>query len=178
MKLKMKKILLTALFTSFIFCTPKKTALAVDSTLKNTIADTNCPKDGNCTVEVLKNKKLVVKTDDLGGTYFATIDDNQFSVIKYTYQRTVEKGLQDGHYNEEIIFEIKNNSDAISLTNQNLQETKMLFGRHCYCKGQAGYFKVKTGSLTSKMVKDKRVIDLNFTITEVPQIIKELHFSI
>jgi hypothetical protein len=46
----------------------------------------------------------------------------------------------------------------------------MLFGRFCYCKGQAGNFKVKNGNL--KITKDK--IDLDFEIKEVPQIIKNI----
>ena len=32
------------------------------------VLNSECPQDGNCTVEVLKNKSLVIKTDDLGGS--------------------------------------------------------------------------------------------------------------
>lgn len=174
----MKKILLTALSVLAFYCTPKKGMVKPNSESKIVVTNTNCPPDGQCEVSVLKNQKLVIKTDDLGGIYFETTTDTNYSVIKYTYQKTVEKELQDASYKEEIIFEIKNYSKDFSLANQEMQQTKILFGRHCYCKGQAGYFRINSGMMTSHIIKDKTEYTINFKITQVPQILKSISFLI
>ena len=133
-----------------------------------------CPQDGACTVEMLKNKSLEIKTDDLGGIYYEIVAATETSVVLYHYNRKVEKGLQDGQYREDIVFEINNSDSLISLSGSDLQKTKMLFGRHCYCKGQAGYFKVTQGQLTLEQKKNAVSFHLDFTITQVPQIIKSI----
>jgi len=133
-----------------------------------------CPQDGTCTVEVLKNKSLGIKTDDLGGIYYEIGAATETSVVVYQYNRKVEKGLQDGQYREDIVFEINNSDSLISRSDNELQKTKMIFGRHCYCKGQAGYFKVTQGQLTLNKKKNAVSFHLDFTITQVPQIIHSI----
>ena len=46
----------------------------------------------------------------------------------------------------------------------------MLFGRHCFCKGQAGYFKVNEGNLNFENKKGTINVDLKFRVTKVPQL--------
>ena len=147
----------------------KNKAKSILLTLKS-----ECPQDGTCTVELLKDKRLDIKTDDLGGIYFQIVAATESSVVLYHYNRKVEKGLQDGQYREDIVFEINNSDSLISLSGSDLQKTKMLFGRHCYCKGQAGYFKVTQGQLTLEQKKNAVSFHLDFTITQVPQIIKSI----
>ena len=173
----MKITIISVLILFATFCTPKNAVLVTNSS-ESLVTNSNCPKDGNCTIEILKNKKLLVKTDDIGGIYFDIINDNEYFVIKYTYNRKVEKDLQDASYSEEIIFEVKNDAKNWRFINQNMQNTKLLFGRHCYCKGQAGYFKINAGTITSKSIKDKIQYTVDFKAEKVPQILTKISFTI
>ena len=105
------------------------------------------------------------------GSFYYSLDDNTAtSVIVYEYKRNVEEGLQDGEHREEIVFEINNAETAFSLKDQNLQNTKMLFGRHCFCRGQAGYFKVTEGNLNYENKNGTINFNLEFKMTKVPQL--------
>jgi hypothetical protein len=170
----MKKLFLIPLALGLIFCTSQKTTVA-----NNSIAAINpCPEDGICTAEIQRNKGLEIKSDDLGSIYYQLIDSPETSVIIYQYNRTVDKDLQDGNYREEIIFEIKNSESYLKLNDIELQQTKLLFGRFCYCKGQTGYYKVEKGKLNLNQKNNVVDIGLEFTITQVPQIIKAIQTSI
>lgn len=137
-----------------------------------------CPPDGVCTTEILKNKSLVIKTDEFGSTYTQIIDSETTSVIVYQYNRIVKGNLQDANYREEIFFEISNSDTELNLTNKELQQTKMLFGRFCFCRGQTGYYKVEEGKLNLKKTNDNITLNLDFTITKVPQIIKSITYTL
>lgn len=159
----------------FLFCSNKKAIAHKKEAINIVSKQSNCPNDGKCTVEIFKNKSLEVLKDDIGAIYYKMLDAKNSSIIKYTYKRNPpNENLQDGNYSEEVIFEINNADDKIDLTDLNLQNTKMLFGRFCYCKGQAGYFKIVKGNL--KLERNKKEIQFNvaFTIAEVPQILQLL----
>lgn len=133
-----------------------------------------CPEDGKCTTQIFKNKNLEVKTDEFGSVYYQMSDNPETSVILYQYKRNVEKGLQDANYTEEIIFEIKHSDTDIAFSDSDLQKTKMLFGRLCFCRGQTGYYKVTGGSLKLEQKDNEANFSLTFTVTEVPQIITSI----
>ena len=171
----MKKFFLIPLAFSLSFCNCKK---AVIEEKKAFSIESVCPQDGVCTIEVLKNKSLVVKTDDFGSTYFQMTDNEETSVIHYQYNRTVEEGLQDGQHREEVLFEINNSATELKLSNSELQSTKMLFGRHCFCKGQAGYFNVENGSLILQKKNDVITFELDFKIYKVPQLFEKVKASV
>jgi len=171
----MKKILLIPLAFGLSFCNCKKNS--VPNPVMVSIEST-CPENGKCSIEVIKNKSLEVKTDEFGKIYYALNDDVAKSVIHYQYNRTIEEGLQDGQHREEIVFEINNSDEKISYSDFALQNTKMLFGRHCFCRGQAGYFKVNQGTLTLERKKGSSSIDLDFKIAEVPQLFTKVKATI
>lgn len=174
MKYYFKKIMLLPLAIGLTFCSTKK------STLKNNpmVIENSCPDDGICTVEIVRNKRIEIKTDDLGSIYYHIIESPETSVIIYQYNLTVAKDLQDGHYREEIIFEIKNTVKKLHLQGEGLQQTKMLFGRFCFCKGQTGYYKVEDGLLTLHQKETNVDFNLNFTVAKVPQIIKSIKTTV
>ncbi|MBC8883807.1 hypothetical protein H9X57_11980 [Flavobacterium piscinae] len=117
-----------------------------------------CPKDGACEVEILKNKQLLLLHDDLGGMYYDIKDHDGTTVIHFQYNKTTEANLQDGHYREDILFEVKNSDKSLNLTDSELQQTNLIFGRHCFCKGQTGYFKIKKGRLNLFSKKMKSIL--------------------
>jgi hypothetical protein len=169
----MKKLLLLPLALGLSFCTSQKSAIANNQK----VSEVSCPDDGKCTLEILRNKSIAIKTDDLGSLYYQTIDSPQTSVIVYQYNLNVAKDLQDGNYREEIIFEIKNTDKKIVLSGVALQQTKMLFGRFCFCRGQTGYYKIEEGTLSLNQKDNVVNFNLDFTITKVPQIIKSIQTS-
>ncbi len=175
----MKKIFIIPTAILFSFCCTNKDTMNKDEENKVILkTESLCPTDGVCTTEILKNKSLVVKQDEFGSTYTQTVDSETTSVIVYQYNRIVKGDLQDAGYREEVIFEINNSDTNLSLANENLQQTKMLFGRFCFCRGQTGYYKVEDGKLNLKKTNDTITFNLDFTITKVPQIIKTINTSI
>lgn len=132
-----------------------------------------CRENANCKIEIFDNKTLVVKQDEFGANYYTIENDPQKKVIKYSYSKIVKGNIQDAGYREEIVFELNDLSNQ-EFIDGNLQKTQMLFGRFCYCKGQTGNYKVKAGQLSVK----NTTVTLNFTVPEVPQIIKNISFDI
>jgi hypothetical protein len=171
----MKKLLFIPLALGLSFC---KCPQATVSKTPIVNIESACPENGKCTIQLFKNKSLDVKTDEFGSIYYAMNDDANTSVIKYEYKRNVEEGLQDGQHREEIIFEINNSEKEINLSDFALQNTKMLFGRHCFCRGQAGYFKVTEGKLNLENKDNVITLDLDFTITKVPQLYSKVKATI
>ena len=169
----MKNVCVLLIF--FIIC-GCKTNKSISNT--NIIAiGSKCPSDGNCQIKVLENKTLVVKKDDFGKLYYQILESNLNNVIIFNFTKSVPKNVQDGNYREEIIFEIAKDDKELNLLDTKLQETKMLFGRFCYCKGYTGYYKITSGLLEIKSKKNIKQLNLNFKIDEVPQIIKTIEFK-
>jgi hypothetical protein len=175
----MKKVFLIPAVLFFTFCSSKKNN--VISTEENKPVykiESICPSDGKCTVELLRGKSLEIKTDDIGAIYTQIDDNNETSVIIYQYNRTVKGDIQDANYREEIIFEINNSDTKLKLSDKELQQTKMLFGRFCFCRGQTGYYKIEHGDLDLNQNNGAVDFTLDFVNTKVPQIIKSIKTSI
>ncbi len=163
----MKKIIALFLFGLLFSCNAQKTVSSPMPKLSS-----ECPSDGTCEIEILKNKRLILHYDDLGGMYYDIKDQEGTTVIHYQYNKTTQANLQDGHYREDIIFEIKNSDKSLDLLDSKLQQTKLIFGRHCFCKGQTGYFKIEKGKLNLTSKKDEIHFDLSLENEKVPQIIR------
>jgi hypothetical protein len=167
------------LIAPFLFsCQAKKEVLenSVPTITSNT--ESLCPENGECTTKILKNKSLRIKIDELNQLYYQIEDNANTSVVHFEFSKKADEGLQDGNYREEIIFEINNADSKLELEDILLRPTKMIYGRHCYCKGQAGYFSVLKGKLSLQKNKEKIAFNLNFTVTEVPQIIKKITYPL
>jgi hypothetical protein len=139
--------------------------------------NSDCPSDGNCSFEVLKNKSLQIKQDDFGALY-PVLEEGISHVIKFEYQRDEIENTQDGHYSELIYVELPQNMQSIQLINDDLSTVKVLFARLCFCRGQTGYYKVTKGQLEiTKNEDDTYNFMLQFQIDEVPQIITLIEAS-
>ena len=138
----------------------------------------DCPQDGDCTLKIFKNKRMVVRQDQTGRLFYTKEDNLGKSVIVYEYKRRTDPELQDGQYREEVIFEITNDTKKISLADKELGQVNMLFGRLCYCKGQTGYYYVRNGNMNLLHENGVIILSLNFKIEEVPQIISQVQGSI
>ncbi len=152
-------------------CSSTKNSSTMNDTTSSQSIQSACPEEGTCSVELLKNKSLNVKADEFGSVYYQLLDSEGTNVIRYTYDKTVPEGLQDGNYREEIIFEINNENQTLTLTGKELQQTKMLFGRFCFCRGQTGNYKVEEGTLSLTQKDDSVHFELQFANGKVPQLL-------
>jgi len=170
----MKTIIYFALALILMSCCSKKPFTDLKEVNATQSIQSACPDEGKCTIELVSNKSLNVKADEFGSIYYQLLDADKTSVIRYTYDKDVPEGLQDGNYREEIIFEISNTNQTLVLSGKELQQTKMLFGRFCFCRGQTGSYKVEDGTLNLTKKGAKIEFDLNFTITKVPQLVHSI----
>ncbi len=165
----MKKILLAPVLILIMSCSSYQ-----KKSQKNDPFIYGCPNDGICSIEIEKNKCLKISQDDLNGISYEFQKHNDKTVYIIEYNRNIDQKLIDGHYREQIVFELNNNIENLQLAGDELQEIQMLFGRFCYCKGYTGYYKVRNGRFN---LKDK-IISIEFAVKEVPQIIEKFSIKI
>lgn len=163
----MKRTIGLLFISALLSCGAKKSA----SVISTAVLQSDCPKAGTCNVQFLKNKSMLVAFEDNHNSY-TLIDNPEKNVIIFTYSKTVKGNSQDAGYREEVIFETTQTLSELNGNDADLQKTKILFGRFCYCKGQTGYYKVRNGKMT---VDANNNLFLNFSISEVPQIINEIN---
>jgi hypothetical protein len=171
----MKRLFFIPLAFMMSFCKCPKATIAESG--KN-LTESVCPENGKCTSELLRNKSLDVKADEFGSLYYQISESNETSVVVYRYDKDVPKDLQDANYSEQIIFEINNKTQTVTLSGKDLQQCKMLFGRFCFCKGQTGNYKVLVGNLNLKQEGDTVQFDLSFKVSEVPQLITSIKSTV
>lgn len=147
----MKRIKVLLLFAlPLLSCSTKVVPEQKDSPIKTTTLELSCPENIDCSFEILKNKSMDIKTDETGALYYEMVDNPEKVVYSYQYKQKNDNNLQDAFYREEIVFEMDKNHSDFSFSNDELQTKNMLFGVFCYCKGKAGYYKVKKGSISKK----------------------------
>lgn len=142
------------------------------------VLGSECPKNSTCTIKLLKNKSMSVKSDEFGRPYYSLENSQTKNTLLYTYSRIVKGNIQDAGYREEIVFELDKDGTPPPLVDGALQKTKMLYGRFCFCKGQTGYYKITKGNLSVATVSKRKTITLNLETTEVPQITKNISIII
>ena len=137
----------------------------------------NCPEDGDCSFEILKNSILEIKYDSQGKMY-PDIKKGNKVVIKYHYKKKTEKDVMDNSYSEYVYLEFDPDEKQVVLKDKELGKVKMIFGRICYCKGSMGYFPVKEGSLVLFNLGNSLQIRTSFKVNKVPQIIQQIDENI
>ena len=98
-------------------------------------------------------------------------------MLKFEYKRSVDPRILDGGYTEIVYAEIDPKTKDLNLSDEQLTTANVVFGRLCFCKGQAGYFRIDQGSLVISTTKDRsKTYAFTFTTDKVPQRIT--HFSV
>lgn len=175
MKRTVVKLVVLSLLLLVASCACAKKAVKKEDVVEAGQTISECPEDGTCTLKIFKNKRLVVLYDDIGKMFYKLEEDSNTSVVIYEYNRKTDPALQDGQYREEVVFEVENKDQELKLKDMELIQAKMLFGRHCFCRGQTGYYYIQNGEL-NLVIKDAEVtVDLKFKITEVPQTISAIN---
>lgn len=173
----MKKILILTLASIFTFgcANCKKTSKEL---MKEKESASICPEDGVCTPKIFRNQQLHIQIDETGALYYRLTENKNTSVISYEYKKHTDSTLVDNHYSETILLEIDNNSKELNLKDKNLQNVKMLFDKQCFCRGQAGVYKITNGHLVFTKENKLNIIQLAFEIQDNSQILKIINFSI
>jgi len=128
----------------------------------------DCPEGAECTVAIKNNASMTINEDTIGMKY-PSIEAGDNMVVHYTYATKGPEGTADGDYSETIHFEIPANTGKLSLMDADLQNVGLLFGKHCFCKGEAGYYKVTKGSLVLVKTEKALTFDISYTIDETSQ---------
>lgn len=167
----MRLILTFLLISNLNSC---KTIPDSEESFSTTHLVSECPKDGVCSMEVLKNKSLSIKSDEFGSLY-PQINEGKFTVLKFEYSRNEIPNTEDSGYREIIYMQLDPESLETELQGKDLSKINLLFGRLCFCKGQTGYYKITDGHLSiTKKENNEYHMDLSFQSNEVPQIINHI----
>lgn len=138
----------------------------------------SCPTDGSCNIEVFHKKSLNIKFDAFGNSYEEILAGKN-TLAKFTYEKSQEPDVADGNYREVVYLELPDNLTEMTLSSEELNSVKATFGRFCYCKGQTGYYAIKLGELKITVAeKNVFIVDFEFKVTEVPQILTHVQFEI
>ena len=121
--------------------------------LKNNfnVVNSECPTDGDCTMELLPNKNLTFITDKYGMKYPKITEGNK-TVLIYTYNRIYKEKRPDGYYSEKVYAELEPNTTELNLKNEELKQVKLHFARLCFCKGETGYYAINQGEFNFKLL--------------------------
>ncbi|MQP53308.1 hypothetical protein [Flavobacterium sp. LMO9] len=166
------------LFLSFLCMSCNCAKNQVNNSIVKKTSSSSCPNDGKCTTNLIENKSLNIKTDATGAIYYELTDNSKTSIIKFEYNKTVDTTFQDNSYREEVLFEIPNQFDEINLKDDKLELVKMIFGKHCFCKGQAGIFTIIKGKLNLKKKEKTTSFNLEFEILNIDHKIKKISGTI
>lgn len=109
-----------------------------------------CPEEGRCEIRRIEGKSIVISQDEFGKTLYQLVDNAQKDIIFYEYVNPGPKGVQDGMYREEVLFEVSKGNGDIELQGRPLLASNILFGVFCFCKDKAGYYRVTSGKVSRK----------------------------
>jgi len=170
---------LLVFISAFLLIFSCKTNCTIDQSSKETKVEftenTNgyTPNKENYSVTVTKNSSLTIKEDTTGKDY-PVIEKGENIVVEFKYLEKGPEGTADGDYSETLHFEVPNSANKISLKDADLQNVDLLYGKHCFCKGEAGYYKVINGQLLIIKTEKELSFDVSFTINETSQKVKRV----
>jgi hypothetical protein len=167
------------IFVSLILCVLVFSCKAKNSELISQKQQFNsssyCPDDGVCSIELVPKSTLDLKKGTLGEMY-ATVEEGENIVFKFTYKKNVPEGVMDAHYIEEVYAELDSNLSDINIKGKELSKVKLMYNRICYCKGQTGFYKIYNGNLFVKRIDVKTyIIQFESSVEEVPQIVTRIN---
>lgn len=167
-------IFLIPLFVVNACKTQTGTVISSENTTMEQVEDkVGCPEKGTCTVAVHKNKNLVIKEDGTGALYPEMVAGENMVVV-YTYSKEGPEGTVDGDYSETVHFEVPATTMNLSKENASLSEVKLLYGKQCFCRGEAGFYLITNGKLSVEKTDQALVIDLKFKVEKTSQVVSHI----
>lgn len=160
------------LFSLFLTssCCSKKANLMENKDLSSSLV---CPNNGECSLTIIENKGLNLKTVN-NDTIYEIVENNTKTLVKYNYSINQDQTIYDGGYAEEIIFEIENKDYSENLIDENLKKAKVFYRRFCACRGKTGLKLLSKGNLDVSNNKGIVNLTLDFDCQETPQVTKTI----
>lgn len=131
----------------------------------------NCPANGDCEVQVLKETKLFLTETVTGVSDVTFEEDVNFQVVFIKFKKS---GTED--YAEEIYLQIPSQFKEIQSKNYSLQNQKVVFGKFCDCE-EEGFELIRKGELVAVNKKEHISLQLEFN-SEKSQILKKINLDI
>lgn len=168
MKTYFKIVIIISLIT--LGCKSKKPEVKSD--------DTVISNKTQSMLKILDNTSLDLRIDPIGSLYHELIHNEEFLVVSYRYEENTAEDIMDGHYIEEILFQLKKPVLPDTITHTKLADNRAIFNRQCFCKGEAGTFLITEGTLILEENKKGYQFKFDFTIHSGKQITKNISGNI
>ncbi|GAB5401339.1 MAG: hypothetical protein Aureis2KO_29240 [Aureisphaera sp.] len=174
----MKKYVSLLLVITLFACNSSKKASDEQNTSvdpKVVVNEGTCPEAGTCSFQIKEGTSFTFETDGTGALY-PKFEQGDGSVAEFSYKEKGPEGTADGDYAEVIQFNIpKDIGKGKSYTGDALQDVNLVFNKHCFCKGEAGYYKVTEGALKLFHDKDGALnFDLQFKMNNLTHTIHRI----
>ncbi len=136
-----------------------------------------CPEGGECDFEVIEDTQVFMAGDNEMG-YFPKLEASRsVHTVKITYTKDTEENIMDDEYMEVFYFTIGNDQNKINLSNNELGQANLIYGRICACRGQTGYEKIDQGSLEVNFSGNSQQINLQAKPNKYPILMSELNIQ-
>lgn len=173
----MKKIFtllaVTALMAS---CNTTKGVAGTNWLGKKTTIASVCPENGTCTATREFEKGLNLQ--GFQELYPQDIFNPETILVKYEFERKKSEDLYaDDFYKEEVFMEIPAKAFKKQYKDTELEQVKLVYGKHCYCKGEAGYYKITEGTLKIHHSDKQTKVKLTFK-APVTSLIETVDFTV
>lgn len=168
----MKSYFKIIVLASFIIlgCKSKKPEIkSDDNTVSNKIQSM---------LKIHDNTSIDLKIDPIGSLYYELTPNEAFLVISYRYEENTAEDIMDGHYIEEILFQLKKPLHPDTISQSNLADNRAIFNRQCFCRGEAGTYLITEGSLILEEKKNDYQFKFDFTIQSGRQFTKNFSGNI
>lgn len=172
----MKKTLTLITLTTLISCSINTGVKSTNWLGKNITVKSEIPENGTITATREFEKGLNLHSFEQ--LYPKTNYNPHTVLIQYEFNREKsENKYTDDFYKEEIFMEIPLKAFKRKYKNEELEKVKLVYAKHCYCKGEAGYYKITNGTLNIKHSKKETSVKLNFK-APVQSLIEEIDFIV
>lgn len=161
----MKLIAFLSLLLVVNSCGSKKVTVSEKEKEMIVLAEGVTYNEKEVSVNASNNSILTIKDDTIGEIY-PVIESGKNIVIDFKYEKKAPEGIADGDYSETLHFEIPKNTTVLNLNDASLNDVKLLFGKHCFCRGEAGYYKVKKGNMKIVKTDNEIFFDITFSVDE------------
>lgn len=118
---------------------------------------------GNGKVTATRESEKALNLNAFEQLYPQTNYNPETVLVQYSFDRNKTKeNYADDFYKEELFLEIPAKAFKKEYKDAALQDVKLVYGKHCYCKGEAGYYKITQGTLKVDHSEKQTKIKLSF----------------
>ena len=169
-------IALLAIAALAVSCTSTKGVETTNWLDKKVTLFSETPENGKVTATREFEKGLNLK--GFNELYPQDVFSPETVVIKYEFEKNkAESNYADDFYKEELFFEIPAKAFKKTYTEGELEQVKLVYGKHCYCKGEAGYYAITNGTLKVDHSDKQTKVKLQFK-APVTSLIENVEFTV